>query len=129
MHYFPIDLLDIGIGVAEGLSPFNFTSKKGLLTQGNSSIGVAMQVVVEPTAPYLYLTKSTCDAITQNLPVIYNSDLGLYFWDTTSSDYKTIITSPSYLSFTFRLNASISETTTIKVPFSLLNLTLTSPLV
>jgi hypothetical protein len=26
MHYFPIDLLDIGIGVAEGASPFSFES-------------------------------------------------------------------------------------------------------
>jgi hypothetical protein len=129
MHYFPIDPLDIGIGVAEGSSPFTFNSKSGLLAYGNSSIGVAMQVIVEPVSPFLYLPKSTCDAIAQYLPVTYNSNLGLYFWDTASSAYKTIVASPSYLSFTFRLNSSITETTTINVPFSLLNLTLTPPLV
>ena len=129
MHYFPIDLLDIGIGVAEGSSPFPFNSKTGLLAQGNSSIGVAMQVLIDPIAPYLYLPKSTCDAIAQYLPLTYNSNLGLYFWDISSTAYSTITSSSSYLSFTFRLNSSVTETTTINVPFSLLNLTLTAPLV
>lgn len=129
MEYFPIDLLDIGIGVAIGSSPFPFSSKSGLLAQGNSSIGNSMQVIVEPTAPFLYLPKSTCDAIAQYLPVHYNSYLGLYFWDTANPSYPTIISSAAYLSFTFRLNASKTETITINVPFSLLNLTLTPPLV
>jgi len=35
--------------------------------------------------PYIYLPRSSCDAIAAKLPVSYNSDLGLYFWDTTSS--------------------------------------------
>ncbi|KAE9374733.1 hypothetical protein N431DRAFT_556971 [Stipitochalara longipes BDJ] len=129
MHSFPIDLLDIGIGFAYGSSPFSFTSKSGLLAQGNSSIGTAMQVIVEPTAPFLYLPKSTCDAITQYLPVHYNSSLGLYLWNWTSPTYYKVISSSSYLSFTFRLNASLTESMTINVPFSLLNLTLTPPLV
>lgn len=129
MHYFPIDLLDIGIGVAEGASPFPFESKSGLLASGNSSVGVAMQVIVDPIAPFLYLPKSTCDAITANLPVKYQPNLGLYFWDTASSLYETIITSPAFLSFTFRLNSSITQNMTINVPFSLLNLILTPPLV
>ena len=34
-HYFPVHLLDIGIGVVAGDSPFNFDSKNGLLAQGN----------------------------------------------------------------------------------------------
>lgn len=129
MHYFPIDLLDIGIDVAEGASPFPFDSKTGLLASGNSSVGVAMEVIVDPIAPFLYLPKSTCDAIAANLPVSYQPNLGLYFWDTGSEDYKTIITSPAFLSFTFRLNSSITQNMTIDVPFSLLNLTLTPPLV
>ncbi len=129
IHYFPIDLLDIGIGVAEGSSPFTFNSKNGLLTYGNSSIRVSLQVIVERVSPFLYLSKSTYDAIATYLPVTYNTNLGLYFWDTTASAYRTIVTSPSYLSFTFRLNSSITETITINFPFSLLNLTLTPPLV
>jgi hypothetical protein len=126
---FPIDLLDIGIETAIGSSPFPFASRSGLLAQGNSSIGKSMQVIVEPTSPFLYLPKSTCDAITQLLPVNYDSSLGLYLWDTTSPIYDTILYSPAYLSFTFRLNASLTESMSIKVPFVLLNLTLTAPLV
>lgn len=129
MHYFPIDLLDVGIGVAEGTSPFPFTSKAGLLASGNSSVGVAMQVIVDPIAPFLYLPKSTCDAIASNLPVKYQPNLGLYFWDTTSSASSQIISSPAFLSFTFRLNSSVTQNMTINVPFSLLNLTLSPPLV
>jgi hypothetical protein len=129
MHYFPIDLLDIGIGVAEGASPFTFSSKSGLLASGNSSIGVSMEVIIDPIAPFLYLPKSTCDVITAPLPVIYQPNLGLYFWDTTSPSYHAIISSPAFLSFTLRLNASVTQNLTINVPFSLLNLTLTAPLV
>jgi hypothetical protein len=40
-----------------------------------------------------------------------------------------IVSSPSYLSFTFRLNSAVSQNITIRVPFSLLNLTLTSPII
>lgn len=61
----PIDLLDIGIGVAEGASPFNFTSKIGLLAEGNSSLGFSTSVLVEPQVPYIYLPQSSCDTITQ----------------------------------------------------------------
>ena len=129
MDSFPIDLLDIGIGVAVGGSPFSFKSKSGLLAQGNSSIGRSMKVNVDPTSPFLYLPKSTCDAITQYLPVHYNSGLGLYLWDAAGSPYEDVIYSAAYLSFTFRLNTTLTENVTINVPFYLLNLTLTSPLV
>lgn len=127
--YLPIDLLDVGIGVAEGESPFSFTSKSGLLASGNSSIGLSMEVLVDPTAPFIYLPKSSCDAIAANLPVTYQPNLGLYFWDTTSPAYHEIISSPAFLDFTFRQNGSLTQNITINVPFSLLNLTLTSPLV
>jgi hypothetical protein len=40
-----------------------------------------------------------------------------------------IISSPAFLSFTFRLNMSTSQNITINVPFGLLNLTLTTPIV
>jgi hypothetical protein len=43
--------------------------------------------------------------------------------------YSKIISSPSSLEFTFRLNGSISQNLTINIPFSILNLTLTAPLV
>jgi hypothetical protein len=129
MHYLPIDLLDIGISITEGKSPFTFTSKSGLLASGNSSVGVSMRVILEPTSPFIYLPKSSCDAIAANLPVIYQPDLGLYIWDITTAAYQQIIASPAFLSFTFRLNSSITQNLTINVPFRLLNLTLTTPLV
>jgi hypothetical protein len=43
--------------------------------------------------------------------------------------YSKIISSPSLLEFTFRLNSSVSQNVTINLPFSLLNLTLTAPYV
>jgi hypothetical protein len=55
MHDSLIDLLDIGKEVAIGSWPFPFSSKSGLLAQGNSSIGSSMQVVVTSTAPFLYI--------------------------------------------------------------------------
>ncbi|KAH6670638.1 aspartic-type endopeptidase-like protein [Halenospora varia] len=129
INHLPIDLLDIGIGVAEGQSPFSYSSKSGILAQGNSSVGLFQTVSVQPTAPYLYLPKSTCDAITQDLPVTYQPNLGLYFWNTLDPRYQAIVSSSAFLSFTFRLNSSISQNFTINVPFRLLNLTLTTPLV
>lgn len=129
IDHLPIDLLDIGIGVADGESPFNFTSQAGLLAHGNSSIRSSMQVAIDATMPYLYLPQSTCDAITENLPVTFQSKYGLYFWDTADPLYTTIVSSSSYLSFTFRLSNAISQNMTIKVPFALLNLTLASPII
>ncbi|KAL3422982.1 aspartic-type endopeptidase [Phlyctema vagabunda] len=129
IDHLPIDLLDIGIGVAEGQSPFDFTSKSGLLAEGNSSIGIALSIYVEAPVSYLHLPQSTCDAITKYLPVTYKPNLGLYLWDTDDPMYELIVSSPSYLSFTFRLSNSVSQNMTINVPFSLLNMTLTSPIV
>jgi hypothetical protein len=128
LYSLPIDLLDIGIGVAEAASPFTYPSKSGLLAQGNSSIGVALQVLIEATIPYLYLPGSTCDAIASQLPVTFQPDYGLYFWNTSDPQYMRIVTSPAYLSFTFRMNRSDSQNMTINVPFKLLNLTLEEPL-
>ncbi|RDW73415.1 hypothetical protein BP6252_07322 [Coleophoma cylindrospora] len=129
LNFLPIDLLDIGIGVAVGDSPFDFSSRGGLLAKGNSTIGSALQVHVDSVPPYLYLPQSTCDALALNLPVTFSPDYNIYFWNTSDPLYEKIISSPSYLGFTFRLNNSISQNMTINVPFSLLNLTLTAPLV
>jgi hypothetical protein len=129
ISHLPIDLLDIGIGVGEGSSPFNFTSQDGLLAKGNSSMGVATTVYIEAPLTWLYLPQSTCDAITQNLPVTFQSKYGLYFWDIDSPDYAKIISSPAFLSFTFRLSGSVSRNMTINVPFSLLNMTLSAPII
>jgi hypothetical protein len=126
---FPIELFDIGIGVAQGGSVWSYSNKTGLLGQGNSSLASGLKVVVDPANPYIYLPKSSCDAIAAELPVTYQPDYGLYFWDTPDPRYKKIVTSPSYLAFNFSKNSVNNADITIKVPFALLNLTLEAPLV
>jgi hypothetical protein len=123
-----IDLVDIGLTVAAGVSPWSFDSLGGLLASGNSSIGSNLPVAVESLAPYMALPKSTCDAIAANLPVTFEEKYGLYFWNTSDPQYKNIISSPSCLTFTFRKSLT-SNNLTINVPFKLLNLTLQAPIV
>ncbi|KAL2059834.1 hypothetical protein VTL71DRAFT_9989 [Oculimacula yallundae] len=127
-NWLPIDLLDIGIKVAVGESPFNFTSKANLLVQDNGRTNGSLAVTVEPRDPHLHLPQATCDAIADLLPVVFAPDLGLYLWDTNSPLYNRIITSPAVLSFTFRLSRSLTSIVTISVPFPLLALTLAPPL-
>ena len=126
---FFIDLYDIGIGVAEGRSPFTNAPSQGLLASGNDTLSHngSIQVLINPVAPYLNLPKSTCDAIAKNLPVTYNTKYGFYLWNTNDPQYINIVTSPAYLNFSFALNGGLSNFA-IKVPFQLLNLTLESPL-
>ncbi|KAJ5683810.1 uncharacterized protein N7477_000155 [Penicillium maclennaniae] len=100
-----------------------------LLAQGNSSLDSGVTIVVDPVNPYIYLPQSSCDAIAAELPVTYQPDYGLYFWNTSDSQYNKITTSPAYLAFKFSKNNLNNEEITIKVPFALLNLTLEAPLV
>lgn len=127
-----IDLYDIGIGVESGGSPFPYTSRQGILSDGITSITGTIPVLINPTSPYLSLPNSTCASITRDLPVTYQAGDGLYFWNTTDPRYARITTSFSYLSFTFRLTRSTASTdgnVTINVPFQLLDLTLDAPLI
>ena len=122
-----VNLLDIGIGVDHGGSPFSYSSQEGLLSSGNSSISSAgISVIMNPSSPYLNLPNSTCAAIAKDLPVTYNAGKALYFWNTTNPQYAKIVTSPTFLSFTFRNSSGGSLT--IKAPFQLFNLTLQAPL-
>ena len=122
-NLFNLDLFDIGIAVADGGSPFSYPKKDGLLASGNATVVNSIPINMNPAAPYLYLPNSTCAAIAKELPVTYNADLGLYFWNVRDPQYTRVVTSPTYLSFTFDNNFII------KVPFKLLNLTLDVPLV
>ncbi|KAJ5156820.1 hypothetical protein N7492_009623 [Penicillium capsulatum] len=126
---FPIQLLDIGIGVADGGSPWEYSNKTDLLAHANSSLASGLNVVMDPSNPYLYLPQSSCDAIAAELPVTYQPDYGLYFWNKSDPQYNRIVTSPSYLAFAFSKNGLNNERITINVPFALLNLTLEAPLV
>ena len=122
---FLIDLLDIGVGVEYGGSPFPYQARQGLLAEKNSSI-TFVSVAMNTAAPYMYLPNSTCAALTSDLPVTYSAKYGLYLWNVKDPQYTEIITSPTYLSFIFRTSG---QNLTIKVPFQLLNLTLDSPLI
>ncbi|KAL8645378.1 MAG: hypothetical protein Q9226_007335, partial [Calogaya cf. arnoldii] len=124
-----IDLLEIGIGVDNGASPFPFAQKQGILRQDNNSIGDSVQVSLDPLAPYLHLPQSTCDALASYLPVSYQSKYNLYFWNITDPRYKPLVRSPSFLSFVFRAPSLPQAKLTIKVPFQLLNLTLQAPMI
>ncbi|KAI7093795.1 hypothetical protein KC365_g14087 [Hortaea werneckii] len=121
-------LTDIGLNVSSGDSVFKGLpsgSQNGLLRSSGSS-ATAMSVGVGSGFPYLYLPRSTCDAIAGYLPVTYNEDFDLYFWNTDDEAFEQIVTSPHHLTFTFSDNNL--EPRTIKVPFALLNLTLDQPL-
>ncbi|KAI4226304.1 MAG: hypothetical protein LQ349_006901 [Xanthoria aureola] len=124
-----IDLLEVGIGVDNGASPFTFAQKQDLLRQGNASIGDSIQVSLDPLAPYLHLPQSTCAAIASYLPVSYQSKYRLYFWNTKDPHYEPLVKSPSFLSFTFRAPSLPQAKLIIKVPFQLLNLTLQAPMI
>ncbi|KAI6906279.1 hypothetical protein KC334_g5660 [Hortaea werneckii] len=121
-------LTDIGLNVSSGDSVFKGLpsgSQNGLLRSSGSS-ATAMSVGVGSGFPYLYLPRSTCDAIAEYLPVTYNEDFDLYFWNTDDEAFEQIVTSPHHLTFTFSDNNLVPRT--IKVPFALLNLTLDQPL-
>jgi hypothetical protein len=126
---YDIEMLDIGINVIDGSSPWNTSSISGLLAAGNSSINTVLPVTIQPLGPYLDLPQSTCDAIAAWLPVTYQPKYGLYFWNVNDPQYQKIVTSASALSFTIRKDQSNSMNLTINVPFLLLNLTLESPLI
>lgn len=125
---YSITLLDIGIGVETGASPFPFKSKDGLLLS-NTSTQEGLSVMPDPTVPYLHLPPNTCEAIIEHLPVTMDPDIGYYLWNTDDPLFERITTSPSYLGFTFPPASGETENVVIKVPFALLNLTLESPII
>lgn len=121
-------LVDISLGVAAGISSFIDLpqgNRKGLLRANGSALS-ELPVRPNPAVPYIYLPRDTCDAIASHLPVTYSSDFNLYVWDAEHPAYEQIINSPHYLSFTFATGSGL--TSSIDVPFALLNLTLDWPL-
>ena len=123
---FIIGLIDIGLGVDNGASPFSYPSREGILAEGNDTIPNGINIMINPAVPYLNLPNSTCAAITKDLPVTYSAKYGLYLWDVQDPQYEKIVSSPTLLSFIFGTNTI--GNLTIKVPFRLLNLTLEAPL-
>ncbi|KAH8711971.1 hypothetical protein GQ44DRAFT_776397 [Phaeosphaeriaceae sp. PMI808] len=120
-------LLDINIGVAAGGSPWDFKEKKGLLISNTSQV-TTLAALPDPRQTYLHLPGKTCEEIAKYIPIKMDSTLKYWLWDTGKPEYKTIVTSPAYLGFTFPPAPGASNNVTIKVPFSLLNLTLDAPI-
>ena len=123
-----VSLVDIGIGVASGGSPFPFNNLAGMLRDDASNATGQVQVRINPTVPQLYLPGNTCATIAKHLPVSLDASTGFYFWNTNDPLYKKITTSPAYLQFIFQRVGAETDLA-IKVPFSLLDLALTSPIV
>ncbi|KAL4863609.1 aspartic peptidase domain-containing protein [Aspergillus spectabilis] len=130
-----IVLRDIGLGVADGGSPFpSFTTthRGGLFLDDdhqNGGMVLPRLVTIDPTKPYMYLPEATCNAITAFFPVSFDTGFGLYIWDTNSADYTNLTSSPTYLSFAFNKDGSTAQNFTVRVPLQLLTLTLQEPLV
>lgn len=127
-------LLDIAVNVSSGGFAWKDVDTghvNGLLLEddGDPPDALPMSIFTNPFVPYMYLPKSTCDAIAALLPVTYDPAYKLYFWDTTSPAYIPITTSFHHLIFTFATDSGDPTASTIKIPFALLNLNLTSPLV
>jgi hypothetical protein len=101
------------------------------LLRANGSSTKTLPVHPRPGAPHLYLPQDTCDAIASHLPVTYSPEFNLYLWNTNDQAYEDIVSSPHHLSFTFSSedDDNSKKDKTINVPFALLNLTLTSPIV
>ena len=119
-----VSLVDIIIGVETGDSPFDFANQSGLLWGTDSTTTKPpVPCILMPEIPYITLPQGTLDRVTRDLPVKFDSESGYYLWDTADSSYSTIVSSPAYLGFVF---SSAAGNATMKVPFTLLNLTLES---
>ncbi|RMY14165.1 hypothetical protein D0868_01602 [Hortaea werneckii] len=90
------NLTGISLNVTEGDDAY--ASEQALpvtgLLQANGRSVDSIDVFPDPGLPYMYLPRETCDAIAEHLPVKYNSDFNLYFWNTEDENYHKILTSP-----------------------------------
>ncbi|MCJ1447353.1 MAG: hypothetical protein MMC23_007864 [Stictis urceolatum] len=120
-----VSLVGVTLDVESGGTPFN-TSHVSDLFQPRKTGNVSVPVSLNPTVPYMQLPIGQCEAIAEFLPVTLNTDLGLYTWNTNDPMYSAIVKSPAFIAFSFQMNAT--DDLTIKVPFSLLDLTLEPPL-
>jgi hypothetical protein len=118
---FEVEIMDIAMGVAEGISPVeNLTLGGRLGSNGNFNLKI------DPLSPYMYLPSAVCQAMVEGLPVTYDDGLGLYLWNTDDPAYEAIIDSPLYLDFQFYGLGSSNNS--IKLPMTLFDLTLTAPI-
>ena len=125
-----VNLTNVSLGSSPG--GFNWTqqqqlSQDFLTAKESNTFSSPLNVSLSPSVPYLYLPSSVCSALASVLPISYNADFNLFTWDTANATYTSLVTSPTYLDFSF--NDVHNNPLSIKVPFALLNLTLEAPLV
>lgn len=124
-----VQLRSVALNVSSGGYAYTNTTSAYIpdLLRANGSAVSSIPVHPRPGVPHLYLPKDTCDSIASHLPVTYSPEFNLYLWNTEDQAYKDVVSSPHHLSFTFA--SDNGQESTISVPFALLNLTLTSPIV
>lgn len=143
-------LFDVTLGVETGGSPFNQTGQDNIgglsgrswsiwngfgddmgdarrLTEYHGGPSGSIYVKINPAMPYIYLPSSLCQAVAEYLPLRWREDVELFVWDTDDDQFERIIKSPAYMGFVFADRDR--NNVTVKVPFALLNLTLTEPLI
>ena len=118
-----IELSGISLGASTG--GYDWTTSQLNHNYLNDS---TLNVSITPSVPYLYLPASVCSALAEDLPISYNASFNVFEWDTEDPSYAEIVTSPSFLNFTFS-GGNGQDPISIRVPFALLNLTLDAPLV
>lgn len=121
----PLQLQDIVLGVETGGSPWSFDSKSGLLLT-NTSQNAPIATYPDSVVSQLYLPKQTCDNLAKQLPITFDASSGYYLWNTNDPTYRNITTSAAYLGFVFPPATGNTQDVTIKVPFQLLVLNLTT---
>ena len=119
-------LRDVTLGVETGGSPFRTGSqqKDGLLSSPNMGILSSYASGLTIDLPYIFLPSSTMDALATELPIYFDYSSQFYLWNADDPAYPNIVTSAAYVGFVF--NDTAGANATMKVPMTLLNLTLES---
>ena len=130
-------MLDVVLSVETGVSPFNQSGNISLwhgIDDGETASESVAEggragsrlVTTNPSVPYMYMPSGLCETAAQYLPVAWSAGLDLFIWD-INDQYHRIVGSPAFMAIVFA--DKNAKNITIKVPFQLLNLTLTQPIV
>lgn len=115
-----VNLSSISFGHASGLDPWSSSSSDQPVP---NFLQQNLPVAFSPHVANFLFPQSLCNLFMRYLPVTFDDQTNLYLWNTSSPLYTALMTSPSYMNFTFADTAS----TSIRIPFAMLNLTLTAP--
>jgi hypothetical protein len=121
-----VPMVDLTLGVMQGGTPFN-TTQVGSLYRNAATLNTSEPMSLNPTVPYMQMPLGMCEAVAEFLPVTFNENLGLYLWNINDPQFAKIVRSPAYMGIAFARAGQ--PNLLIQVPFSVLNLTLTAPLV